>query len=98
MFLLRAPVARALMLPAWLALLSPTVAAERPAVLEARAAVPALVYRSPFAATPAVADPAALPWRDANDRVARIGGWKAYAREAQQAAGAPAPAASEPRR
>lgn len=81
-----------------LAPMLPAAAAERPAVLEARAAVPALVYRSPFPAAPAVADPAALPWRDANDRVARIGGWKVYAREAQQAAGAAAPAASEPRR
>ena len=24
-----------------------------------------------------------LPWKDANDTVGRVGGWKAYAREAQ---------------
>lgn len=26
-----------------------------------------------------------LPWRQANDAVGRIGGWRAYAREAQNA-------------
>jgi hypothetical protein len=41
-------------------------------------------------------------WREANDNVARIGGWKTYLREAQQADAAPAaapaaPAASAPR-
>lgn len=51
-----------------------------------------------------------MPWREANDTVARIGGWREYAREsgdpaapapASSAAGAPAapaaPAASTPR-
>lgn len=80
--------------------MAPAVAAEKPAlpaVLDARAAVPPLVYRSPFGAPAGAADPAALSWREANERVARIGGWKAYAREAQQANPA-TPAASEPRR
>lgn len=47
-----------------------------------------------------------IPWREANDNVGRIGGWREYAREARQpvsggdpagaaAAGAPARAASE---
>ena len=35
-----------------------------------------------------------MAWKDANDNAARIGGWRAYAREAQApAAGASAPAA-----
>ena len=32
-----------------------------------------------------------LPWKDANDTVGHVGGWKAYAREAQgESVGAPA--------
>lgn len=47
----------------------------------------------------------ALPWREANEQVGRIGGWRAYAQEAQaaqaaspqEAAGArPAPASQAP--
>jgi hypothetical protein len=39
-----------------------------------------------------------VPWKQANDTVGRIGGWKAYAREAQgePAAKPAAPAASTP--
>lgn len=58
-----------------------------------RAPVPAPVYRSVLAGLPSGAEPpAAVPWRAANDQVGRIGGWKAYAREAA----VPAPAASAP--
>ncbi len=32
------------------------------------------------------------PWKEANDNVGRIGGWRAYAKEAQQAQQAPAAA------
>ena len=32
------------------------------------------------------------PWKEANDSVGRIGGWRAYAKEAQQAQQAPAAA------
>ena len=32
-------------------------------------------------------------WKEANERVNRIGGWRAYAREAAQPASAPASAA-----
>ncbi|MEY5099904.1 MAG: hypothetical protein RJA36_2623 [Pseudomonadota bacterium] len=35
-------------------------------------------------------------WREANERVARIGGWRAYAREATTAAPAPETTAPEP--
>jgi hypothetical protein len=64
----------------------------RPDPLDARAAVPAAPYRSALsgyrsaASTPA----SAIEWKQANDEVARIGGWRAYAREA--AASEPAPA------
>jgi hypothetical protein len=47
--------------------------------------VPAVVYESSLTASqlPSEAPPS---WRQANDTVARIGGWRAYAREAQQSA------------
>jgi hypothetical protein len=64
--------------------------------LEAKLSTPPLVYRSALAGyhgwsveSPPVA------WREANDAVARIGGWRAYAREAA-APQTPAPAASAP--
>lgn len=38
-------------------------------------------YRSAFDGYRAYDDPRLLAWRDANDLVGRIGGWKAYARE-----------------
>lgn len=61
----------------------------RPDPLDAGAAVPAATYRSALAGyRSAASTPAtALGWKQANDEVARIGGWRAYAREA---------AASEP--
>jgi hypothetical protein len=63
--------------------------------LDAKAAVPALVYRSALTGYPRMAQPPAMGWREANDNVTRIGGWRAYAREAQQPP-ASAPAASAP--
>lgn len=71
--------------------------AARPDPLDAKASVPALAYRSAFAGFRGFGDDKPLPWREANEAVARIGGWRAYAREAQQPekidpAGAPAPA------
>jgi hypothetical protein len=82
------------------ALLLPAAAlaqsAQRPDPLDAKAAVAPLVYRSVFMGyKPLANDAPALSWREANDAVERIGGWRAYAREAN-AASAPAPAA-EPR-
>jgi len=54
----------------------------RPDPLDAQAAVPPLVYRSALAAARPASAPAMLNWRAANDEAARIGGWRAYAREA----------------
>ncbi len=56
--------------------------------LDARAPVPAVVYRSSLAAAKPIS--AAVSWREANEQTARIGGWRVYAREAQQ----PVPAAA----
>lgn len=69
--------------------------------LDARATVPALAYESALnryrraGVDKPVDQP--MPWRGSNDTAARIGGWRAYAREAQQpdaAPAAPAPAST----
>jgi hypothetical protein len=90
------------MLPPFAALAALIAAAPAPAA--AQAATPAGAVAASSDATPhyrsaldgyrPFGDVAVQPWRESNDRVARIGGWKAYLREAQ---GAPAqPAASAP--
>jgi hypothetical protein len=67
---------------------SPAPAA-RPDPLDARADVPALSYRSSFSRYRSLSDDKPLSWREANDAVARIGGWRVYAREAQQPSATP---------
>ncbi len=62
---------------------SPAPAA-RPDPLDARADVPALSYRSSFSRYRSLSDDKPLSWREANEAVARIGGWRVYAREARQ--------------
>lgn len=42
-----------------------------------------LSYASPLSGYRAWDDQQVRSWRDANDRVGRIGGWRAYSREAQ---------------
>ncbi|MEO8385560.1 MAG: hypothetical protein ABI583_09980, partial [Betaproteobacteria bacterium] len=46
----------------------------------ATAAVPALKFQSPFKDYRPLGDTKLTPWKDANDEVARIGGWRAYAK------------------
>lgn len=88
---------------------APTSPSARPAAdpLDASAQVPTLVYESSLSTYKRLGEIEALSWREANDRVARIGGWRAYAREANapdapdapdaaDAPGAPARAASAP--
>jgi hypothetical protein len=64
--------------------------APRPDPLDHRAAVPPASYRSALTSyrNAASAAASAIGWKQANDEVARIGGWRAYARES--AASAPA--------
>ena len=57
---------------------------------DAQAEVPAALYKSAFAGYRRHAEAAPTAWKDANDTVTRIGGWRTYAREAA------APAASAP--
>jgi hypothetical protein len=56
----------------------------RPDPLDAKASVPALSYRSSFSRYRGLGEDKPVSWREANDAVARIGGWRVYAREAQQ--------------
>ena len=64
--------------------------AARPDPLDAKASVPALSYESSFSRYRRMGDEKPVSWRDANDTVTRIGGWRVYAREAQQPDPAPA--------
>lgn len=64
-----------------------------PSPLDAKASVPAPSYASAFARFLRWGDDKPVSWRQANDTVNGVGGWRAYAREAQQP-DAPAPAAS----
>jgi hypothetical protein len=56
----------------------------RPDPLDAKAPVPALRYEPSLAQFRRTGDEKPVTWRDANEAVARIGGWRVYAREAQQ--------------
>lgn len=47
------------------------------------AQVPAAGYRSAFEGYRKMGDTPVADWREANDAVAKAGGWRAYAREAQ---------------
>lgn len=72
--------------------------AARPDPLDPGASVPALSYRSAFAGYRGAGDDKPLSWREANEAVARIGGWRVYAREAQptQTHGSGTPAQKPP--
>jgi hypothetical protein len=82
--------------------------ATAPFAVLAQAAFSAASASPPVAAPPAFKsafegyrrfdDTKLVPWRESNDLVGRIGGWKAYARESAGADTAPAsaPAASTP--
>jgi hypothetical protein len=63
-----------------------------PDPLNPSAVVPAASYASPLARYRPAADVKVGSWREANDTVTRIGGWRVYAREAAQ----PESAASAP--
>jgi hypothetical protein len=61
-------------------------------------------YRSVFEGYQPYGESKMVPWKEANDTVGQIGGWRAYAKEAAEgqghrghapAAGAPKPAASQ---
>ena len=64
----------------------------RPDPLDAQAALPPLRYRSALQAYRPNVAAAVGNWPAANEQVGRVGGWRAYAREAQQPDAAPVPA------
>jgi hypothetical protein len=64
----------------------------QPQSTAAQSAPPALTYRSAFERYKPAANQDSTGWREANDRVGRIGGWRVYAREAAQ------PESAEPAR
>ncbi|MEN9629626.1 MAG: multi-Cu oxidase [Pseudomonadota bacterium] len=67
--------------------------AARPDPLDPAAAVPPATYASSLRPLRRAADAKPVPWREANDTVTRIGGWRAYAREPLPGAAASSPAA-----
>lgn len=66
---------------AWL--LPMAVAQAQSDPFDATVAVPPVAYRSSFTGYRALSESPVGDWRAANDTVGRIGGWKAYAKEAQ---------------
>ena len=90
-------IAAALSLAALAALAESAQPPSRPDPLDAKASVPPVVYRSSLPMVRAADAETPITWREANDNVTRIGGWRSYARESQAApisppAPAPAPA------
>lgn len=55
-----------------------------------------LTYRSTFDAYQRFTDEKVGSWRDANDTVGRIGGWRSYAKEAREPAAPVAPNQGHP--
>ena len=60
-----------------------TVRGGRPDPLDATADVPRTSHESAFKAYRRLGDTPPTPWKQANETVERIGGWRAYAREAE---------------
>lgn len=77
---------------AWAQPALPAARASQPDPTDARASVAPLAYVSSLQPDARQAERPPLTWREANDRVARIGGWRVYAREAQLPDAAPTPA------
>lgn len=60
----------------------------------------AVPYRSTFESYQPFSDQKIIPWRQANETVGKVGGWRAYAKEVHEAAGsgdkAPAGSSASP--
>lgn len=70
-----------------------SASASRPDPLDAQVRVPAVTHTSALSGYRRLGEDKRIDWKEANETVNRIGGWRAYAREAQQpdsAASAPA--------
>jgi len=71
-------------------------ATERPDPLDPAASTPRAAYESVFDGYRRVGEIQRTPWKQANETVERIGGWRAYAREAQAPEAAASAAAPRP--
>jgi hypothetical protein len=90
-----------MLLAAWLAASSLVHAqaeskAGKPDPSNAMAVVPAATYSSPLARYRPAGEIKLGSWQEVNETVTRIGGWRAYAREASQPEAAAPPEASRP--
>ena len=77
----------------------PAAAAPLADPLDARAPVPALRFDSALAGYKRLGDVPVASWRESNETVNRIGGWRVYAREPalpEPAKAAPAPTSAAP--
>lgn len=70
-----------------LAWAQPAPISVKPDPQDAKASVPRVIHRSTLADYRVFSDEKLGSWKEANDNVGRIGGWRAYAKEARQAAG-----------
>ena len=67
-------------------------AAKRPDPLDAQARVPVVIHSSALSSYRRLGDDRRIEWKEANETVNRIGGWRAYAREAQPGSAGSTPA------
>lgn len=72
----------------------PATRVAKPDPSDPRAITPPLVHESSLAHYRKFSDEKPIAWREANDTVGRIGGWRTYAREARQPEPAAAPAST----
>ena len=77
------PIQSALLFLAALITAAPCAADPRPDPLDATAPVAALKFNSSLASFRTLGEDKPVPWKEANDTTARIGGWRSYAREAR---------------
>lgn len=79
-------------------MLSTAAAAQTSAIDPVVGAAPPnpLPYTSALSTYQAYTDEQVQPWREANERVGRIGGWRTYAKEAARGTSAPQAPVADP--
>ena len=90
-FAIASTIARAASVTIALSLSGASTAAPDPT--DEKNTVPPVLYQSPFRDYRPLGEDKLIPWKAANDEVGRIGGWRTYAKEAQDAAASVNPAA-----
>lgn len=74
----------------------PSAHAQIPAPASSASTSSPLEFRSAFESYQPYTEEKTINWKEANDLTGRIGGWRAYAKEAQQPAAPGTPPASSP--